>query len=194
MAGVPLLKITAFVAPLACDTATVAIVLGLRGVRPLRPAIIFAVFEGTMPLIGLALEQVIGAYYDRLATVLGGAVLLALAIHTLKETIEHEDESAATLSFGSIRTTALAGFAVSIDEAAVGFPMGTSRLPVPQTIAAIAAQAFLVTYAGMLVGSRLSAGAGRRAARFAGLIGSTIFAILGAYLIAESYLPGLPRF
>jgi putative Mn2+ efflux pump MntP len=96
-----------------------------------------------MPLIGLALELVIGAYYESPVTVLGGTVLLALAIHTLKETLEHEDESAATLSFGSIRTTALAGFAVSIDEAAVGFPMGNSRLSAPQTIAAIAAQAFL---------------------------------------------------
>ncbi|MHB8817394.1 MAG: manganese efflux pump MntP [Steroidobacteraceae bacterium] len=187
-----LLKVAAFVVPLAFDSMMVAVLLGLRGVRPLRPAVTFALFEGVMPLFGISLGRVIGAYYERLAGVLGGVVLVALAIHVLKEALEDEDESAG-LSFASIRTSALAGFAISVDEAAIGFPLGASRLPIPLTIAAIAAQAFLVTYAGTLVGARLGARIGEGAGRLAGLFASAAFGLLGAYLIAQTFVSSLPR-
>jgi len=40
-----LARIIAFVIPLGFDTLAVAIALGLRGIGPFRPALVFAAFE-----------------------------------------------------------------------------------------------------------------------------------------------------
>lgn len=187
-----LLKIAAFVVPLGFDTVAVAVILGLRGLRPLRPALTFAFFEAAMPVVGLLLGRVVGARFEAPAVVLGGILLLAVALYMLKEALQDEDETD-NLSFTSLRTAALAGFGISMDELAIGFPMGTSGLPVPQTIGAIAAQAFIVTYVGMVAGTRLSRSLGERTSRIAGLIAAGAFALLGIYLILERFVPALPK-
>jgi manganese efflux pump family protein len=135
-----------------------------------------------MPIIGLWLGRAIGARFETLAAIAGGLILLAVAGHILKEVREEESDTA-ELSFSTMRTAVLAGLGISMDELAVGFPMGTSGLPVPETIAAIALQAFVVTWAGVLAGGRLGAALGRRTSRFAGLVAATAFAALGLYLI-----------
>jgi putative Mn2+ efflux pump MntP len=187
-----LFKIVAFVIPLGFDTAAVAVLLGLRGIHPLKPALTFAVFEAVMPLIGLWLGRAIGARYEAIAPVLGGLILLGVAGHLLKEVLAAEDERA-DLSFTTMRTAALAGLGISMDELAVGFPMGTSGLPIARTIAAIAVQTFVVTYFGILIGKRLGAKLGRTTSRIAGLVAAAAFAVLGAYLIAQGFAPWLPE-
>ena len=187
-----LVKIVAFVIPLGFDTAAVAVLLGLRGIHPLRPALTFAIFEAAMPFIGLWLGRVIGARYEAMAPVLGGLILLGVAGRLLKEVLDEDDETS-DLSFTTMRTAALAGLGISMDELAVGFPMGTSALPIPQTIAAIVLQAFVVSYVGILVGRRLGAKLGRKTSRIAGLVAAAAFAVLGAYLIAQRFGPWLPE-
>jgi len=187
-----LFKIAAFVIPLGFDTATVAVLLGLRGIRPLKPALTFALFEAVMPLVGLWLGRAIGARYEAMAAVLGGLILLGVAGRLLKEVLEEEDETK-NLSFGTIGAAALAGLGISMDELAVGFPMGTSGLPIPQTIAAIALQTFVVTCGGILAGKRLGAKLGRKTSRIAGLVAAAAFAVLGAYLVARGFAPWLPE-
>ncbi len=184
-------QVAAFVIPLGFDTLAVAVMVGLTGLRPLRPALTFAFFEAVMPLVGLLLGRIIGVRYETLAVVLGGVILLGVAVHVVRETFEEEDE-AARLSFSTMRTAALAGFGISMDELAVGFPMGTKGLPVLATIAAIAAQAFVVTYVGVTAGTYLGATLGRRTARFASLLAAIGFGGLGLYLIAQRFIPGLP--
>jgi putative Mn2+ efflux pump MntP len=48
-----LVRTLAFVAPLGFDTFAVAVALGLRGMAPWGPAVVFAVFETTMPVAGI---------------------------------------------------------------------------------------------------------------------------------------------
>ncbi len=187
-----LVKIAVFVVPLSFDTLAVAVALGFRGLQPLRPALTFAFFEALMPLIGLLLGRIVGARFATPAVVLGGIVLLAVALYTLKEALEEGDETE-NLSFTSFRTTTVAGFGISMDELAIGFPMGTSGLPVFQTIGAIAAQAFIVTYLGIIAGTRLGEALGQRTSRVAGLVAGAAFALLGIYLIAQRFIPGLPE-
>ncbi len=186
-----MVTIAAFVVPLGFDTLAVAIALGLHGMRPLRPALTFAFFEAVMPLVGLFVGRVAGARFETPSVVLGGIVLVGVAAYILKEAMEDEDE-AAGLSFTSMRTAALAGFGISMDELAIGFPMGTSGLPIPQTIGAIAAQTLAVTYGGIVLGKRLGETFGRRTSRFAGIIAAVAFGLLGIYLIAQRFVPGLP--
>jgi putative Mn2+ efflux pump MntP len=81
------LKIAAFVLPLGFDTFAVALLLGLRGMRPLRPAATFTVFEAVMPLIGLLTGRLVGARFETPAVVVGGIVLLGVAISMFKEAL-----------------------------------------------------------------------------------------------------------
>jgi manganese efflux pump family protein len=180
------LKIAAFVLPLGFDTFAVAVLLGLRRMRPLRPAATFTFFEAVMPLVGLLIGRLVGARFETPAVVVGGIVLLGVAIYIFKEALEQEEE-AQKLAFTTLRTAAFAGFGISMDELAIGFPMGTSGLPVPETIGAIAAQTFVVTFVGILVGRRLGANLGRRASTFAGIAAAVGFGVLAVYLIAQRF-------
>ncbi len=186
-----IVKMAAFVIPLGFDTLAVAVLLGLRGMSPLRPALTFAVFESVMPLIGLLLGRLVGASFKSPAVVLGGLVLLAVATYMVKEALEDQDETD-RISFVTMHMALLAGFGISMDELAIGFPMGTSGLPVPATLAAIAVQAFLVTVAGIALGRRLGADLGRHTSRTAGLVAAGAFGILGVYLIVQRLVRGLP--
>jgi putative Mn2+ efflux pump MntP len=144
-----------------------------------------------MPLVGLFLGRFVGARFETPAVVLGGVILLAVASYMMKEALENEERD--DLSFTSLRTATLAGFGISMDELAIGFPMGTSGLPVPETIGVIAVQAFIVTYVGIVAGTRLGETLGRRTSRAAGLTAAAAFALLGIYLIVQRFVPGLPQ-
>ncbi len=187
-----ILKIAAFVVPLGFDTLAVAVILGLRGLGPLRPAIVFALFEAIMPLFGLLLGRYVDAQFEKPAVIAGGIVLLSVAAYMFKEALEDGDEGDG-LSFASPRLAMLAGFGISMDELAIGFPMGTSGLPVPATLASIGVQAFIVTLVGVAVGARIGEPFGRRTSRAASVAAAAAFALLGIYLIAQRFVPGLPQ-
>jgi putative Mn2+ efflux pump MntP len=177
-------RIALFVVPLALDTLALAIALGLRGgVAPLRVALVCAVFEGTMPAIGAALALVVPGKYTTWAVYIGSVILIAVGLHALREASEDEQE-AEKLSFASPRAMILAGFAISTDELAVGFPLAASGLPVPTTLLIIAAQAFLVAYLGVAFGRRL----GRGAAKYAGVAAGIAFIALGLFVGLERAL------
>lgn len=181
------LAIAAFVIPLGFDTFAVSIALGLRGVNPWRPALLFAAFETTMPLAGIALGHYVGARVESLAGYLGGIVVLAVGFHTLREAFESEGELKG-FSLRGLRGVVAAGFGVSTDEIAIGFPLGALRLPVGAVLGAISVQAFLATAAGILIGHRIGRRLGERAARLSGVIAGAAFVLLGAYLIVERIL------
>ncbi len=105
--------------------------------------------------------------------------------------MEDEDETQ-DLSFATMRSTMLAGFAISTDELAVGFPMGAARLPIGWILVAIAAQAFVVTFFGIAIGRRLGVKTGAGTAHTAGIVAGVAFMALGLYLVIERFVPYLP--
>lgn len=170
--------------PLGLDTLAIAIAVGLRGIKPVRPAIVFAVAEGTMPLIGVLFGSLISHTFQNVAEYAGGVILIGLGLHAFKEAAETVEE-AERLMFTTLRAMMLAGLAVSIDEVAIGFPLATEGLPIPWVLLAIAAQAFIFGYAGISFGAKLGAKASRRA----GLLAGVAFILLGAWLIASHAIP-----
>lgn len=144
-----------------------------------------------MPLIGLVFGHFVGARFETPAVLAGGVVLLAVAAYMLKEALEQKDETE-NLSFSSMRNAMIAGFGISMDELAIGFPMGTSGLPIAATIGAIAVQAFIVTLLGINVGTRIGNAFGRRASKAAAFCAAGAFGLLGVYLIVQRFNPGLP--
>jgi putative Mn2+ efflux pump MntP len=178
------LRIAAFVIPLGFDTFAVAVALGLHGLHPLRPALLFSLFETAMPLIGILVGRYVGLRFGILAVYIGAIILIGLGIHTLRETLEDDDEKG-SLSLESMRGILLAGSAISIDEIAMGFPLGALGLPIALVLAAIAVQAFLATITGILIGRRMSAVLGRQTSRTAGIAAGVAFLCLGSFLLIE---------
>jgi len=174
-----LARVIAFVIPLSFDSLAVAIALGLGGIKPLRPALTFAAFETVMPIVGIVVGRFAG---DRFAV---PAEVLGVGIHAFREVLENEDETEG-LSFSSLRSAAVAGIGISMDELAVGFPLGTARLPVGTLLTAIAAQAFAVTFCGILIGRRVGESLGRSASRISGAAAGVAFSALGIWLIVEA--------
>jgi putative Mn2+ efflux pump MntP len=188
------LKIAAFVFPLGLDTLALAIALGLRGFRPWRPALIFSVFEGVMPLFGIGLARLVSRRFETAAVVTGGIVLVGLGVHSFREAFRGEKEKEKELehiSFSSLRSFLPAGLAISTDELAIGFPLGASNLPIPVVLITIVCQTLLLAFLGVIAGNRVRAGLAQNASRYAGISASIVFALVGLWLIVERVAPHL---
>jgi putative Mn2+ efflux pump MntP len=174
-------RLIAFVIPLGLDTFAVSAALGLGGLSPrqrLRVSLVFAVFEGLTPAVGLLVGTALGRSIGRAADYPAGALLLGYALFVL---LRHEDESEGASEMTTTHGWALVvlGLSVSMDELAVGFTLGLSRVPVVPALVLIALQAFVVSQVGIRVGARLSERLREGAERVAGLI----LGVLGAWLI-----------
>jgi manganese efflux pump family protein len=164
------LKIVALVLPLGLDTFAVSAALGIAGTsarQRLRTSMLFAAFEGAMPLVGLAAGRPLGTAIGSAAEYIAIGVLALLALHLL---VADEDEPhlGALRGRGVVASIAL-GLSVSLDELAIGFTVGLLRLPVIPVIILIAAQAFVVTQVGMRVGDRVGERIREGAERLAGI-------------------------
>jgi putative Mn2+ efflux pump MntP len=167
-----LAKLLALVLPLGLDTFAVAAAIGAAGLAPtrrLRVALLFTVFEGGMPLVGLAagapLAHAVGSAADYLAIV----VLLMFGIYTLFRSDDDDQQAIGRLlQAGGFGALAL-GISISLDELAIGFTIGLLRFSAALVIVLIAVQTFVVTQVGLRLGSRLSERLRERAERLAGI-------------------------
>jgi putative Mn2+ efflux pump MntP len=94
-----------------------------------------------------------------------------------------QDEEAKARRITASRGLALLGLGVgiSMDELAIGFSIGLTRLPVVAVIAAIAIQAFAAAQLGLAAGAKIAERWRERTERLAGIT----LIVLGVYLIAE---------
>jgi putative Mn2+ efflux pump MntP len=178
-------KLAAFVLPLGADTFAIAAAVGAAGLKAearLRITALFVAFEAGMPLIGLALGAPLAHAIGGVAEYVAGAVLIAVGAWMLFGEDEEGEESKAR-SFTEAHGVALLalGLSISMDELAIGFTLGLTKLPVPVVIAAIAAQTAIAAQLGLRLGARLSERSRETAERIAGLA----LAALGVYLVVE---------
>jgi len=174
---------------LGLDTLAVALGLGLGGLprtRWLRVGLVFACFEGLMPIAGLLLGQGLGARLGALATYAAAGILLVLGGLEIREALQDDDDDdgpdRAALAERP-RALLLAGLSVSLDELAVGLALGVLHVPLGPALAYIALQAFALTFSGLALGTRLGARLGERAELVAGVV----LALLGlALLLSEA--------
>ncbi len=180
-----------FVLPLGLDTFAIAAAVGAS--RPSSQArwkisAIFTVFEGGMPLVGLALGASLGHTVGSVADYLSSGLLVALGGYLWWANDEDDDEVAKARRLTSAHGLALVGLALSIslDELAIGFSLGLSAgLTIPATIVAvIAIQTLVVSQLGLSFGVRISEHVRERIERSAG----PMLVILGVYLLAEALI------
>jgi putative Mn2+ efflux pump MntP len=176
-------KLGAFVLPLGVDTFAVAAAVGAAGLRPgarRRITALFVAFEGGMPLVGLALGAPLAHAIGGVAEYVAGAVLVVVGAWMVFGEDEG-GEGAKVRSFTDARGLALVGLglSISLDELAIGFTLGLSRLPVPIVIVAIAVQAAVAAQLGLRLGARLS----ERSREVAEKVAGVALAALGIYLV-----------
>jgi manganese efflux pump family protein len=182
---IAMLKLLAFVLPLGLDTFAVAAALGASQVstawQRLRISLVFVIFEGGMPLLGLVVGSALARGIGRIADYLAAAAVIGIGIWMLRA--DNEDEEGKASRVMTSRGLALVGLGISIslDELAIGFGMGLVRLPVSAVVAAIALQAFVAAQLGLAIGAKIAERWRERAERVAGIA----LILLGAYLIAQ---------
>ena len=180
-----MLTLLAFVVPLGLDSFAVAAAIGAAqattGWQRLRIALVFVIYEAGMPLIGLGLGSALARGIGTVADYLAAAAVIGTGAWMLLCDDEDEESKAARIT--TSRGLALIGLGISIsmDELAIGFSIGLTRLPVTMVIAAIAAQAFIAAQLGLAAGAKIAERWREGAERLAGIA----LIALGAYLIAE---------
>jgi manganese efflux pump family protein len=179
------LKLLAFVLPLGLDSFAVAAAIGaaqLTSARQrLRISLIFVIFEGGMPLIGLALGSALAHGIGVVADYLAAAAVIGIGLWMLLSGDGDEENRAARITTSRGLALLGLGISISLDELAIGFSIGLTRLPVIIVIIAIAAQAFLAAQLGLATGARIAERWRERAERLAGIA----LILLGIYLIVE---------
>jgi manganese efflux pump family protein len=180
------LKLLAFVLPLGLDSFAVAAAIGASQVTTIWPrlriSLVFVLFEGGMPLIGLGLGSALARGIGQAASYLAGAAVIAIGAWMLLA--GDEDEKASRIT--GIRGLALItlGLSISLDELAIGFTIGLAHLPVTAVIVAIALQAFVAAQLGLAAGARIGERWRERTERIAAIA----LVLLGVYLITQQLI------
>jgi len=179
------LKLLAFVLPLGLDSFAVAAAVGAMQVttvwQRLRISLVFVVFEGGMPLIGLGLGTALARGIGQVAGYLAGAAVIAIGAWMLLAEDKDEQDKAGRLAASRGLALIALGVSISLDELAIGFTIGLAHLPVTAVIVAIALQAFIAAQLGLAIGARIGERSRERAEQVAGIA----LILLGAYLITE---------
>lgn len=178
------------VLPLGIDTFAIAASAGTgrpSGPTRWRISAVFIIFEGGMPLVGLALGAGIAHAIGGLADYLSGGLLVLVGGY-LWWADDDDDEVTKTPRLTSARGLALVGLALSIslDELAIGFGLGLgTHLTEPATIiGVIAIQTLLLSQLGLALGARIRQQWREYLERFT----APLMIVLGVYLLDETLI------
>jgi putative Mn2+ efflux pump MntP len=155
-----------------------AIGIGISGTSAasrLRVGIIFGLFESGMPVAGLALGS--AAHWT------GAALLIATGTWALTQAIrgtQDPPEAPADQRTGRLIIT---GLALSIDNLAVGFALGTYHVSLAVAAITIGAVSVALSLIGLELGARIGAKAGNRGELLGGLVLIAVGAAIAAGLI-----------
>ena len=185
-----MLKLLAFVLPLGLDSFAVAAAIGAvqqaTARQRLRISLVFVIFEGGMPLIGLGLGSALARGIGHVADYLAAAAVIGIGAWMLLAGDKDEEDKASRLTSSHGLALVALGISISLDELAIGFSIGLAGLPAAAVIVAIALQAFLAAQLGLAIGARIGERWRERAEQAAGIA----LILLGGYLIAEQLAAG----
>ena len=167
-----------------------AIGIGFGGVTTatrIRVAVVFGVFEAGMPIVGLVVGAGLASGIGRAARWIGAAVLIVIGIVTVIQAWRQPAEAARAAGSpgqrpqtGSLGRLIISAFALSLDNLAAGFALGTMHVDVAEGALVIGVVSVLLSLAGLELGSRIGAAAGRRGEQ----IGGAILVAVGVALAA----------
>jgi manganese efflux pump family protein len=172
-------EVLAFVLPLGLDSFAIAAAVGAAGPLPPRTrwriTAIFVMFEGGMPLVGLAVGAPVAHAVGSVADYVAAAALVATGAWSL---LRDDEDDADRLA----RTRGIAlfglGASISLDELVVGFDIGLTRQPLSPVVVGITVQALVAAQLGLLLGARLA----ERHREWAERLAAVVLIGLGGYV------------
>lgn len=178
------IKMIALILSLGMDTLMLSIALGAMKTKgKAKIALTFACAEALMPLVGLFIGKVAGRLVGHWAGLIGGIALLGVAVWLIF--FEDEDEEEEKLERSLVGwTLVLTALSISVDELAVGFSIGLIGVPIAITIILVALQAFLFTWFGLTLGSKLKRYLGEWSEKLAGVV----LGLLGIWILVDAIL------
>ena len=167
-----------------------AIGIGFGGVTTatrIRVAVVFGVFEAGMPIVGLVVGAGLASGIGHAARWIGAAVLIVIGIVTVIQAWRQPAEAARAAGSpgqrpqtGSLGRLIISAFALSLDNLAAGFALGTMHVDVAEGALVIGVVSVGMSLAGLELGNRIGAAAGRRGEQ----IGGAILVAVGVALAA----------
>jgi putative Mn2+ efflux pump MntP len=146
-------------------------IAGLTARRRLEVGLVFGLFEAGMPALGIALGRGLAHDVGSATGWIGGGLLMATGAYALIQAIRADagDDIAAMASHPARRLW-LSGLALSIDNLAVGFALGTYPVSLAVAVVVIGAVSVTLSLVGLELGSRLESRIGQGGELIGGLI------------------------
>jgi putative Mn2+ efflux pump MntP len=151
-----------------------AIGIGVAGVDTrtrVRVGVVFGIFEAGMPILGLALGHGLASTFGHAARWVGGGLLIATGAYALIQALRPDAGELGSLAgqrqLGRLLVT---GIALSIDNLAVGFALGTYHVSLPLAVVVIGAVSVVMSLVGLELGARIGMRAGQRGELLGGLV------------------------
>jgi manganese efflux pump family protein len=159
------------------DNFAAATAIGVSGADwrlRLRVAVVFGAFEATMPILGLLLGRAVATDLGDTAKLVAGLVLVATGVYTIvSEFVGTADDQRATDL--SVKRLAVLGAALSLDNLAIGFALGTYHVNIAVAIGVFAVVSVGFAILGLEVGRRL----GQRLGRWSDVVAGAILVLVG---------------
>jgi putative Mn2+ efflux pump MntP len=179
----PLLLVAASV---GLSNLAAAIGIGFGGVTArtrIRVALVFGVFEAGMPIVGLVVGAGVAGGIGHAARWIGAGVLIVIGLVTVIQALRQPPDPGRGASPGggappadaahhsdSLGRLIISAFALSLDNLAAGFALGTMHVGVAEGAIVIGAVSVVMSLAGLELGGRIGAAAGRRGEQIGGAI------------------------
>jgi putative Mn2+ efflux pump MntP len=147
---------------------------GVRGATRVRVGVIFGIFEAGMPVLGLVAGRSLAVALGHEARWIGGTLLIGTGAYSVVQALRSEafpgTGGAAAGDGWSTRRLLVSALALSIDNLAVGFALGTYHVGLAVAAAVIGGVSVAMSLAGLELGARIGTAAGRRGELAGGLV------------------------
>lgn len=152
--------------------------LGVAGVDSklrIQVALVFGLFEGAMPVAGLLLGHSVARRLGSAATPVAGTALALVGCYAIVSELVRPKESAPRDPHPSTVRLVFLGAALSIDNAVIGFALGTYHVSLLTAAVTISVISVALSLLGLEIGSRLSGRLGTRSE----LLGGAVLVLVG---------------
>jgi putative Mn2+ efflux pump MntP len=159
-------------ASLGLSNFAAAIAIGVSGVDSrtrLRVGIVFGVFEAGMPLLGLLLGHGLAGTLGHAVRWIGAALLIGTGLFALIQAFRHHGDTTSAAAQGQGKLL-VSGLALSIDNLAVGFALGTYHAALLTAAVLIGAVSVTMALAGLELGRLLGNKIGERGQALGGIV------------------------
>jgi putative Mn2+ efflux pump MntP len=151
--------------------------IGVSGVGArtrLRVGVIFGLFETGMPILGLLLGHSLAHALGHAAHWIAAGLLIATGLYAVVQAVRHRDHGKnldqAVTGGQPIGRLLVTGIALSIDNLAVGFALGSYHVSLAVAAVVIGVVSVALSLLGLELGSRLGAKTGGRGELIGGVV------------------------